>query len=198
MSNNYTKYLQSEDWLKKKTNKKYNSHNRCALCLIASNLHVHHLNYKKLVDVKNSDLRILCEDCHCKVHEMISKKEVVFDSSNHNHRFSRLRNYFYKKFPDKLALKRKNLKAYEEIRDDYKKIELRQPKNIYDVKIVTQHIIDMGRSYRGGWNLKQLQLFGFNKVKKDWYKLIINQEWPRETISQFIALKNKHLKSIVS
>ncbi len=39
------------------------------------------------------------------------------------------------------------------------------------------------------------RLFGFkNFPKAGWQDMIIGQEWPKETITQFLYLKNKHLK----
>jgi len=61
-------------------------------------------------------------------------------------------------------------------------------------QLITKDIIEQGKSRNGGWNLKQLQLFGFDNFRKNWQKMVIGQEWPREIITQFIKLKNAHLK----
>ncbi len=62
--------------------------------------------------------------------------------------------------------------------------------------IVTKEIFDLGKSSNGSWSGKQLALFGVTiSFNKGWKRTIIGHHWPRETISQFINLKDKHLKN---
>lgn len=63
-----------------------------------------------------------------------------------------------------------------------------------DTQVLTKEIVEDGKSKNGAWNLAQFRLFGFtNFPKKGWKDMIIGQEWPKEIISQFLYLKNKHL-----
>ena len=60
--------------------------------------------------------------------------------------------------------------------------------------ILSEEILEKGKSINGGWSIKQLQNFGISELKKGWKQKILNQEFPTEAINRFIALKNKHLE----
>ena len=61
--------------------------------------------------------------------------------------------------------------------------------------ILTNELFEKGMSSNGAWSGKQLALFGVTiKLNKGWKKTIIGQDWPKETIKEFINLKDKHLK----
>lgn len=61
--------------------------------------------------------------------------------------------------------------------------------------LLTNEILNEGKSCNGGWSLSQFRLFGFDTFpKKDWKDIVCSQEWPKETIDQFLYLKDKHLK----
>jgi hypothetical protein len=84
---NYNKYLKSKDWQDKrklKNSKKY----RCAICGDKKDIDVHHLNYKKLYDVEQTDLRKLCRRCHFLAHRLHKEGIIVFKSANHHSRFA--------------------------------------------------------------------------------------------------------------
>jgi len=68
----YREYLRSNDWKIKKSNKLKKTKN-CAICNKKNNLDIHHIFYKSWYDVENSDLRILCRECHYKTHELIKE-----------------------------------------------------------------------------------------------------------------------------
>lgn len=83
----YDDYLKSEDWLTKKYLKRL-KRNNCAICNSKDNLHVHHLNYKNLVDVDMSDLRVYCKRCHFLAHDLHKQGMYKFRSTNHHSRFT--------------------------------------------------------------------------------------------------------------
>ena len=59
---------------------------------------------------------------------------------------------------------------------------------------VTKDILESGKSKRGGWSLKQLRLFGITEFKKGWKSKLTDSNFPEETIAEFLALKDTHLK----
>lgn len=87
----YQQYLQSEDW-KQKRNLKRSKKLRCAICSHTGNrgnpIDVHHLNYRNLHDVQQSDLRKFCRRCHSLTHELMKQGKIVFRSDNHHSRFA--------------------------------------------------------------------------------------------------------------
>jgi len=200
MSKAYNKYLQSDDWKNKRKTKYRRARNRkCAICMSWKNLHVHHLIYKpNLADVKNSDLRVLCETCHKATHDLINSGVIKFRSDKHNSRFATIKNHVKKHlklYPDKEERKQRRKE-----RDKHLQSKNRRTRKLFVVKhpeitqILTDEIINRGMSKNGGWSLKQLRLFGFTKFTKGWKWMVVGQEFPRELIIQFLYLKNKHLK----
>lgn len=198
---NYNNYLQSNKWKQKRKNKYRKTENkRCSICYSDQNLHVHHLRYKPNLDeVESYDLRILCNTCHETTHELINSGKIKFKKINHTYRFTVIRdavtNHLGLSFSEKIT---KRQKIFNEIRKNYNCLS-RKPFKISHpeiVQVLTKKIIDTGKSKSGAWNLAQLRLFGFtNFPKKGWQSMLIGQEWPREIISQFLFLKNKHLFS---
>lgn len=87
---NYQDYLKSDDWLTKRYLKKLKA-KQCAICSTKDNLHVHHLNYRNLVDVEMSDLRVLCKRCHFLAHDLHKAGKFSFKSTNHHSRFALLK-----------------------------------------------------------------------------------------------------------
>ena len=85
--NTYSDYLKSEDWHTKR-GIKYSSGKGCAICSSKDNLNIHHLNYRNLTDVSQSDLRILCRRCHKLAHNLYKKGKIRFKSDNHHSRFT--------------------------------------------------------------------------------------------------------------
>ncbi len=195
MNTKYQDYLKSDDW-KKKRRSKHKAGKKCALCMSGTELHIHHLQYRNLVDVEKNDLRVLCSSCHKKVHDLIDSGKLVFKSDNSTKRFKQVYKVFKKYHPECLESLKLGIEKKRLIREKYQKIEIFEAKNPEIVQVVTKKIIDMGKSFQGGWNGKQMLLFGFKDTSKckGWQKMVIGQEWARETVSQFINLKNKHLK----
>tara|TARA_B100001175_G_C19164664_1_gene474561 strand:- start:187 stop:528 length:342 start_codon:yes stop_codon:yes gene_type:complete len=92
----YRTYLQSDDW-KKKRAKKRSKKLRCAICAAKHNIDIHHLNYRNLTDVKQSDLRRYCRRCHSIVHELEKRGEITYRNNNHHSKFA-IQKYAVKKY----------------------------------------------------------------------------------------------------
>lgn len=196
----YNNYLKSDKWKRKRRNKiNVSSQKCCAICLSRNNLQVHHLSYKpNLDDVPNWDLRILCDTCHKTTHELIDSGDIKFDNlrrkrENHNNRFRITLKAVRKKLGlsvQKFDLAILKIKEYKRLSN--KKFQVLHPET---TQVLTEEILDSGKSIQGAWNLAQLRLFGFNNFTKGWKWMIIGSEWPSETIAQFLFLKNNHLKT---
>jgi hypothetical protein len=66
---NYHGYMKSSRWKRVKERIYKLRGRKCELCGSEVNLHVHHLNYNRLGRERNSDLQILCSNCHATTHE---------------------------------------------------------------------------------------------------------------------------------
>jgi hypothetical protein len=68
----YHEYIQSWQWKEKADSYKKKAGNRCQLCHVsgyARPLHVHHNNYYRLGVERDTDLVVLCADCHKIFHD---------------------------------------------------------------------------------------------------------------------------------
>jgi 5-methylcytosine-specific restriction endonuclease McrA len=65
----YYAYLKSKKWAKKRRKALFKAKHKCECCGATEELHVHHLSYKRLGKEPLSDLKVLCRNCHCNVHE---------------------------------------------------------------------------------------------------------------------------------
>lgn len=83
----YKQYLKTDDW-KVKRGLKRKAQNRCAICAGTKDLDVHHLIYKDLISVEQSDLRVLCRRCHFLAHDLMKVGKIQFRSTNHHSRFT--------------------------------------------------------------------------------------------------------------
>lgn len=72
----YKNYLKSSDWAKKRATKVAKK-SRCAICAGTDRLQVHHLAYRNLTDVAQSDLRVLCDRCHELAHRLVREGRVT-------------------------------------------------------------------------------------------------------------------------
>lgn len=91
---NYKQYLSGSDWINKRVTKlerKNGEKRRCAICSSKTNLDVHHLNYRNLYDVEQSDLRVLCRRCHFLAHNLHKRGAFRFTSENQHSRFERIK-----------------------------------------------------------------------------------------------------------
>lgn len=67
-------YLKSDDWKVLRASKISHVNGRCNLCgLKSASNDVHHVKYRRLYDVKLTDLRVLCRPCHDWVHDLLEK-----------------------------------------------------------------------------------------------------------------------------
>lgn len=83
----YKEYLKSEDWVQKRRLKR-RKRLRCAICAATDELDIHHLNYRNLYDVQQSDLRRLCRRCHFLTHKLYKEGKIIFRNDNHHSRFA--------------------------------------------------------------------------------------------------------------
>lgn len=66
---NYRKYLKSEHWKQFRLHEIELAHHKCQKCGIHSkHLDVHHLTYKRLGHERDSDVIVVCHNCHQKIH----------------------------------------------------------------------------------------------------------------------------------
>jgi hypothetical protein len=77
MSDDYSKYLQSEHWLRLAKETKRIAGNRCQVCNSPDELCAHHRTYERRGHELQSDLICLCRDCHEMFHEK-GKYEKTF------------------------------------------------------------------------------------------------------------------------
>lgn len=63
--------------------------------------------------------------------------------------------------------------------------------------ILTNEIMELGKSARGAWSHRQLKLLGVkpnqNKLPSGWKRKVIGRDYDEEVIAEFIALKDVHL-----
>ncbi len=67
-------YLKSDDWKSLRLERLEFAKHKCELCgMSPPSLDVHHLVYRRIHNVRSSDLRALCRDCHDSVHFLMRK-----------------------------------------------------------------------------------------------------------------------------
>gem|GEM_PF-6261725 len=64
--------------------------------------------------------------------------------------------------------------------------------------ILTEEILDKGKSRNGAWSKAQLKLFGIIEMKKGWKKKIVGLPFSSHIIHRFLNLKDKHLEKLQS
>ena len=62
--------------------------------------------------------------------------------------------------------------------------------------IVTEELLEKGKSAKGSWNLKQLRLLGIRQPYKGWKRNIIGRTISKENARKFLILKDYHLRKI--
>lgn len=71
----YNSYLKSEYWIERKEEFKESTYQRCFICRKKhAKFNVHHKRYKRkgrsiLFHERDTDFRLLCGDCHKKIHQ---------------------------------------------------------------------------------------------------------------------------------
>lgn len=66
----YTAYLASSEWQKKRLQALERSHHQCQRCDARKDLQVHHLTYVRLGREALTDLVVLCSECHKEEHDL--------------------------------------------------------------------------------------------------------------------------------
>ena len=64
--------------------------------------------------------------------------------------------------------------------------------------LVTETILNDGKSRNGGWSMKQLNLLGVNCLVKGWKRRIIGTDVPKSNIDRFLSLKDAHLPKLLA
>lgn len=60
--------------------------------------------------------------------------------------------------------------------------------------ILTKEILERGKSSNGGWNRKQLNVFGIPDFKEKWKRKIIGKDFSESVIKEFLSFHDAHLK----
>jgi len=67
-------YLKSDDWKNLRDSKIARHGKVCSLCFMEQqSVDVHHLKYKNIYNVNHDDLRVLCRECHNKIHSLLNQ-----------------------------------------------------------------------------------------------------------------------------
>lgn len=66
-----------------------------------------------------------------------------------------------------------------------------------EVLIITEELLEKGKSLRGSWNRRQLKLLGINQPYKGWQRNIIGRTISKENAQKFLLLKNNHLRKML-
>lgn len=71
---NYSEYLKSEYWRKRRAKFISKTWKRCFICRATKSLQVHHKRYYRngksiLFNERHTDLRLICKSCHTFIHE---------------------------------------------------------------------------------------------------------------------------------
>lgn len=75
MYRSYPEYLESAHWTFTRKKILERDKHQCVVCRKPAE-QVHHVNYRNLIDVVDSDLMSVCEACHCQIHVAIEKGYV--------------------------------------------------------------------------------------------------------------------------
>ncbi len=65
----YKKYMKSTAWFKRRVAYFKIHKKECVACFSKSRIVLHHINYQRLGEELDSDLIVLCWDCHNELHE---------------------------------------------------------------------------------------------------------------------------------
>lgn len=61
------------------------------------------------------------------------------------------------------------------------------------MRLTKQMLLD-GKSSRGGWSREQMRLLGVRwPLRKGWMDNVVYEDFPDETIRQFLELRDMHL-----
>jgi len=75
----YKAYLLTAHWQDVRVRALRNAENRCQLCYSPIKLQIHHRTYKRLGQERDSDVLVLCDDCHSRHHRKKPSSEQTND-----------------------------------------------------------------------------------------------------------------------
>jgi 5-methylcytosine-specific restriction endonuclease McrA len=82
----YNEYLKSAKWINFRNKIKLDRGNKCEICSISGvELHGHHLTYVRFMNELESDIQILCKQCHKDVHTKPQKKAKRLKTNEPKH-----------------------------------------------------------------------------------------------------------------
>lgn len=88
----YQEFLKTDFWKELSSTKKEMVGHKCEGCETTENLQCHHKFYRKSwFATRLSDLVVLCDGCHSKVHKALDKPKKRFKRNKPRNRRSRLR-----------------------------------------------------------------------------------------------------------
>jgi hypothetical protein len=64
----YEKYINSQQWRNRRARFLKKHGLKCCICGNFGVIHVHHLTYERLGNERDSDLQVVCEQCHNGIH----------------------------------------------------------------------------------------------------------------------------------
>jgi hypothetical protein len=160
----YKHYLQSDDW-KEKRAAKLRKHRRCQICRSKEQLDVHHLNYRRWIDVLQSDLRVLCRRCHGIAHRLMDEGVLVYRSADHASRWE--------------ATKRAVLSVIRGPRPERTRVKKTTFAKPGSEIVITSTLIARMQTQHGGWTRDTLRLLGVSwPPPKKWKKQIVGRVLP--------------------
>ena len=75
----YKEYLLTEHWQEVRQRALERSGNRCDMGCASKKLHVHHRTYERRGFERDEDVRVLCEECHGKFHDIAEPENQQID-----------------------------------------------------------------------------------------------------------------------
>jgi len=75
MTDEYKKYLKSEEWRQLRIDLYDFRGSKCEKCGSTKNLQVHHKHYSNIFNEEPEDLIVLCSRCHAETHGLIKPKK---------------------------------------------------------------------------------------------------------------------------
>lgn len=84
-SDEYREYLRTPHWAECKRNALEWACHRCQVCYSSQQLQVHHRTYERLWNELLSDLTVLCDPCHAKFHDKMSRRRRTQEKNAREH-----------------------------------------------------------------------------------------------------------------
>ena len=88
MNREYSQYLKTHKWWRRRNKAMKLAGWWCQLCNKAKAVEVHHLTYERIFHELPSDLRAVCQDCHKRLHTLSLKESTeMFNRIDQNRRW---------------------------------------------------------------------------------------------------------------